>query len=300
MRLIHEKTGQPVTIGETVTDFRGDTATVTGWQEPHKPESTGRINVRLPQADSDCQYYPGVFGCIWQQGPRTFEVSGNYGTMIVNYDTGEVLEYQPDCDWNPEKPEEGYGDIICIDVQEVQAVNLANFAPPYTPFDILDVGFWTKNGTYEPRTRNPLTGADEDNPDVYVLGDQPFTCPKCGLRTFSVGDNLQRCSQHGTFRTENPKPDDMYWFSTGSGRIELKLSLEDAQSGSHSGRCDEDIAALRKVPYIAAQLAEIDSTLLAAELKEYGAWDAAELADHDANLNRILWSACCDIREENS
>lgn len=37
---------------------------------------------------------------------------------------------------------------------------------------------------------------------------------------------------------------------------------------------------------------------LAAELKEYGAWDAAELADDGKNWERILWLAGGQIRDE--
>jgi hypothetical protein len=87
------------------------------------------------------------------------------------------------------------------------------------------------------------------------------------------------------------------WFSTGSGRIEFELRLSDAHYGHHQGQCDDDIADLRKVPYISAILASINADLLRDELREYGAWDADELADHDANLNRILWIACGDICE---
>jgi hypothetical protein len=52
------------------------------------------------------------------------------------------------------------------------------------------------------------------------------------------------------------------------------------------------------VPAIAEQLAKLDSGTLSAELKEYGAWDAEELADHDENLQRILWLAARDIHEQ--
>ena len=88
------------------------------------------------------------------------------------------------------------------------------------------------------------------------------------------------------------------WFSTSSGRIELQLSMKDAETGSHQGQCDDDVRFLSKLPYIAKQLSAIDPELLRRELKEYGAWDADELADHEQNLQRILWLACCDIREE--
>lgn len=87
------------------------------------------------------------------------------------------------------------------------------------------------------------------------------------------------------------------WYSTSSGRIELELSLDDAQTGYHQGACDDDVSYLRKCPHIAAQLEKIDPELLRDELRHWGAWDAEELADHEANLDRILWLACGDIVE---
>lgn len=85
------------------------------------------------------------------------------------------------------------------------------------------------------------------------------------------------------------------WFTTSSGRIELQLTQDDVDMGYHSGSCDESIAELRRAPHIAAQLNDIDAETLRQELKEYGAWDADELADHDANQSRILWLACGDL-----
>lgn len=81
--------------------------------------------------------------------------------------------------------------------------------------------------------------------------------------------------------------------------LELGITLEHAKCGSHQGRCDDDIAALRKEPYIAAQLDAITPAAAVRALQPYGAWDAAELAaDHNANLDRILWIACGDIVED--
>lgn len=88
----------------------------------------------------------------------------------------------------------------------------------------------------------------------------------------------------------------MYW-STSSGKIELLITKHQARIGSHSGDCAQDIAYLRKYPRIRRQLAKLDPVVLALELKEYGAWDGVELADHDANLSRVLWIACGDIAE---
>lgn len=89
------------------------------------------------------------------------------------------------------------------------------------------------------------------------------------------------------------------WFSTSSGRIEIKMTLEQARGASHQGQCDNDVKALSEVPAIARQLRKIDPALLSVELREYGAWDDAELADHAQNLQRILWIAAGDIVEEN-
>ena len=88
------------------------------------------------------------------------------------------------------------------------------------------------------------------------------------------------------------------WYSSGSGRIELEMTLEQARSASHQGECDADVKALSRVPKIARQLAKIDPVTLIAELREYGAWDAEELADHDQNLQRLLWLAAGQIAEE--
>lgn len=89
------------------------------------------------------------------------------------------------------------------------------------------------------------------------------------------------------------------YFYTGTGRITLRVTLKDAKIGAHQGQCDGDIEWLRlNRPKIWRQLAKIDKDILRAELDEYGAWDDEELADHEANLTRILWIACGDIVEE--
>jgi hypothetical protein len=89
------------------------------------------------------------------------------------------------------------------------------------------------------------------------------------------------------------------WWSTSSGRIELNITKADAASASHSGPCDISVAWLRRNrPELIRQLDKLDPALVAAELREYGAWDDAELADHEANLNRLVWIACNDITEE--
>lgn len=88
----------------------------------------------------------------------------------------------------------------------------------------------------------------------------------------------------------------MYW-SESLGRIELKITKAQAESCSHPGPCDSDVADLRKAPSIRRQLDKLSPELVAECLREYGAWDAEELSDHGANLDRLLWIACCDLVE---
>lgn len=95
----------------------------------------------------------------------------------------------------------------------------------------------------------------------------------------------------------NAGKDELLWYFSGSGRIELQMTWEQAQSVSHSGQCDEDVEELSKVPEIKAQLDKLDSALLSSELKEYGAWDETECANHNQNLQRILWLAGGDITD---
>ena len=85
------------------------------------------------------------------------------------------------------------------------------------------------------------------------------------------------------------------WFSTSSGRIELRMTLAQARTASHAGSCDDDVKWLSQRPDIANQLDAIDPALLADELREYGPWDETELADHDQNLQRLVWLAAGDI-----
>lgn len=81
-------------------------------------------------------------------------------------------------------------------------------------------------------------------------------------------------------------------------RFELRLTRAQAASASHPGPCDSDVRALSQVPAVARQLAALDPAAVRAELKEYGAWTPEELADHEQNLQRVLWLAAGNITEE--
>lgn len=81
-------------------------------------------------------------------------------------------------------------------------------------------------------------------------------------------------------------------------RFEIDMTAEQAAGASHQGQCDADVTALSVVPEIAAQLAALDPAAVRAELKGYGAWTESDLADHAQNLQRVLWLAAGNIRDE--
>lgn len=77
-------------------------------------------------------------------------------------------------------------------------------------------------------------------------------------------------------------------------RFEIQLSDECVRDCYHQGACDEDAEYWQK----RVDLSHISDAELAAELREYGAWDAEELADRTANERRILWIAAGNIQDE--
>jgi len=83
----------------------------------------------------------------------------------------------------------------------------------------------------------------------------------------------------------------------GNYGLEIELTEEESTIGSHAGECDEDVRYLLETDHIANQFESIDPSLIAMELKEYGAWDEEELKDEKLNRERILWIACGYVKE---
>lgn len=81
-------------------------------------------------------------------------------------------------------------------------------------------------------------------------------------------------------------------------RFEIEMSLGDAESVSHGGSCDADVAILLGDDEIQAQLESIGHDAIRAELAEYGAWTDDELANWEDCKGRILWIAGGNICEE--
>jgi hypothetical protein len=64
------------------------------------------------------------------------------------------------------------------------------------------------------------------------------------------------------------------------------------------GECSRPGPADESVSYWCDRLNfEGPAWLIREHLKGYGAWDAGELCDHRANLQRLLWVWACDCRE---
>jgi hypothetical protein len=97
-------------------------------------------------------------------------------------------------------------------------------------------------------------------------------------------------------------PDALYWASF--NRFELRIPGAAVCAIAHPGPADAAVA--HWAPIVAAQV-EADNfrnrptpDKIRAELKEYGAWDAAELADDAANWLRLVWSAAWNIAEDDA
>lgn len=58
------KDGQPVNQGSVHTDFRGNSAIITGGRSPHKPSSSGFVHTA-----AGGEFYPNVFDLRWELQP---------------------------------------------------------------------------------------------------------------------------------------------------------------------------------------------------------------------------------------
>ena len=88
-----------------------------------------------------------------------------------------------------------------------------------------------------------------------------------------------------------------FGFFDGLRGLGLNMTKREAFSASHSGSCDQDVAALVEKPSIASQLDAISPDDIRAGLKESVGWDSEELSDDTQNRHRAVWIAACDIRE---
>lgn len=95
------------------------------------------------------------------------------------------------------------------------------------------------------------------------------------------------------------KPRKYYWWSDSSGRVELKLHIDDARIGYHPGQCDDDVMFLmRNRKYISRQLVDVNIDHARQYLtQDVGIEDVPSKGD-DEVLMYIVWIACGDVIEE--
>jgi hypothetical protein len=91
---------------------------------------------------------------------------------------------------------------------------------------------------------------------------------------------------------------DVIVWCSGSGLVELQLTMAEARRGFHSGDCEPGLSELMRDPDIRGQLEGLDTLAVAHELRETGAWTEAALLDREANLMRLLWLACADLVDD--
>lgn len=139
------------------------------------------------------------------------------------------------------------------------------------------------------------------------IGTMPYTNKKAAIKDYN---NYVLQSKAGNTRCSNepvtlfkdgeiikeytPKSTKTAYFDY-IGSIELPIEI--IELCPLSGACDTAIAIMRKLPEVIAELSQIEPAKLIQELSKYGAWEPEELANHEDNLDRILWLACSDIRE---
>ena len=78
----------------------------------------------------------------------------------------------------------------------------------------------------------------------------------------------------------------------------LEMTIEQARSASHQGKCDDDVEELIDNPSIKKQLDAIGADEIRDDLKEMGAWDDEELANDAENRLRFVWIAAGYIAED--
>jgi hypothetical protein len=63
MKLVNEKTGEALLVGDTVTTFRGEVGTLTACSAPRHEGSSGRVYVKFSGGFGyEASYYPSVIG----------------------------------------------------------------------------------------------------------------------------------------------------------------------------------------------------------------------------------------------
>jgi hypothetical protein len=90
----------------------------------------------------------------------------------------------------------------------------------------------------------------------------------------------------------------LYWYSSGSGILEMQLPGECLAEIARSGDNMPAVETWLSLEPVRSQLIAFDPADIRDELQGYGAWDNAELSDDESNLKRFLWCAAHSAAEE--
>lgn len=66
-RLLDAETGAELKEGDERVTFRGEKVRITSLQPPHKPDSTGKVNVQFVGEETTGVYYPSVIGARFEE-----------------------------------------------------------------------------------------------------------------------------------------------------------------------------------------------------------------------------------------
>jgi hypothetical protein len=89
-----------------------------------------------------------------------------------------------------------------------------------------------------------------------------------------------------------------HWWTDTHGYIELEMTVDQMNMVPASGDGEPGVLALLAEPSIKEQVDKLNPETVRKVLHGYGTWDAEQLADHEANIMRLLWLASLGLQEE--
>lgn len=87
------------------------------------------------------------------------------------------------------------------------------------------------------------------------------------------------------------------WIGGDNGDLELELTEEQFMSIPRGQDCSPEVKIIRQDPKVEEQLKRMSVESVKTYLFHFCCWEDDELNDHEENLDRLVWLACEDIRE---
>jgi hypothetical protein len=76
-KLISEKTGEEINVGDEITTISGERVRLVGVQPPHRPGTTGKVFV-MNRNRRDSVYYAAIVGCRFERSEQPKTIDGQY------------------------------------------------------------------------------------------------------------------------------------------------------------------------------------------------------------------------------